>query len=521
MILRGPITFPDANLSDPLSPAAPFTGGAQMVDGLTIGTYVVGSPAYGGETYAGIYARTCFDDWYEHIHYLNATFDLGAISGETTRAFKIWNAYLSPRHLLSIDGLIPGVSITPLPPMTFAAIEQRSFTLTVAAQGDPSFTATLTFNWSDAVDYSLRVSGSRVVPLPWCKRAPMSETLSWRTGVHRNTQQREMLRATPVQTYDVQLLAKDIASAQHPLRNWIGRGFAMPMAESEIATVTAGSVEIFCDTTRADWREFVMLIKSDAEYQVIGLAGVLPDRLLLAQPATLSYTGEIYPAATAQALTNPSRSTDGRRGYVAMTFRFMSTRDLSASDLPQYKGLDVLLHAPQLSAVDDEISRRLSIADNGLANPFVDIRDQKSKIVRPMRWALDKTEAWRVRRWLHARKGKLVPFWQPSFERDFVPAGVGPVGSSLVVRANSYATHGQGTDLAVAIGTGWEFRGIGGITVNGDGTMSIGLDAPLIANHADIRMVSLLARKQLALDSVSFRFGVRGRTEITTAVLEE
>lgn len=524
MILGRLISVPDVLLTAPLGSDTPFLGGLHIVAPLRPGAYAPASPVYSGASYAGIEVRTCFHDWFQHIHYIDAKFELGSISGETSRAFKIWNAYLTPQTLSSITGMPSGLTITPSPPVGFAAIEHRGFTLTIAAQGDPQFSVVITFNWQSAPSFSVTVSGIRVIAMPWCQRAPMLETLRWKTEAYTTRsgkEQRMSLRTTPVQTYDATIDVADFSGIQHTLRSWYGRAFALPMmGEAVQATVTAGATEILCDTTKGDWREFAMLRKSDSEFQIIGITSVLPDRLVLAQPIALSYIGHVFPAATAFMQSDPVRITYGFRGEAQVSLRFTNPRDLAGSTQVQYKGYDVLLQTPMQNPVDDTIVRRIEIMDNGIGTPWLDILWDKSKVTRPMRWLVTKDELWPLRQWLHARKGQCNPFWHPSFEPDFIASGSGQIGSSLVVKRNGFVEHRQNNDIAIETTAGWRFAGIGSVSDNGNGTMTIGLDVSLTDDYSAIKRICLLGFKRLADDEVQINWIGASRAEVLANFIE-
>lgn len=476
----------------------------------------------------GCVTPSYFDDYYNRIHVIPKAIDLGNISPPQVRFVEVWNAFMEPKPLTGISavGTADGLTFSPAPPMTFQPLQSVVFTLTAGADAAPTVDVVFTFEFTGVSGATLAVVGVSVIPMPWPQMIPMSETLTWLTDImtaRDGTEQRVSLRDTPRQVYLLSVHTADFTGAQHAFVGGYGRSFAVPsMGEGKPCTVGAGATEIVIDTRSGDWREMVMIWSSETSFEVIEIASVLPDRLLLRRPVIVSRKGRAYPTATARLIADPVRTSYGRAGMIQATVQFINGRDLaSAAPALQWSGYDVLLQAPMLNPVDDTMGQRIEVLDNGTSWDIQDRYWSRAKVARPMRWVVNKGGLWRLRGWLHRRRGATLPFYHPSFEPDFQTVGAGAVGNTLQVKANGYEKHGKTKALAITTTTGaWVFADIASVTDGGLGSISLNLGQSLTINYNQIRRISLMGLKRLATDTVQINWLGGEVAEVLTDFLE-
>ena len=153
-----------------------------------------------------------------------------------------------------------------------------------------------------------------------------------------------------------------------------------------------------------------------------------------------------------------------------------------ALSLPTYQGFKVLTLGPNArSASDDRDDRRLSSLDSVTGALTTDAWDVAPAALRMFLWsALSRAAAAELRGFLDERKGRAIPFWYPSWSRDFTL--VSPAASSatsLVVVSSGYTDHvfplgdyRRHVQL-LALGGTAQYRKVTAAVNNGNGTETL------------------------------------------------
>ena len=154
---------------------------------------------------SGKIATSYFDDFYNRIHIAPRVLNIGNLLSVQTRQAVVWNAYFTGQALASI-GEAETLGLTEAgitAPTTFAALEGRTYSVTVDTEGPATIAARYTFNFPLEAP-TLDVTGRRVVvwghPPDWSE--PVREKLHWKTDVlttQAGIEQRIGLRAAPRQ----------------------------------------------------------------------------------------------------------------------------------------------------------------------------------------------------------------------------------------------------------------------------------------------------------------------------------
>lgn len=90
-----------------------------------------------------------------------------------------------------------------------------------------------------------------------------------------------------------------------------------------------------------------------------------------------------------------------------------------------YLGYDVLdlVEHNRRESFEERVRWRFTLLDTATGKRTADAHDRASSPVRPFLWtAFSRTEAKAIRDFLDARRGRAVPFWLPSYQKDLTLA---------------------------------------------------------------------------------------------------
>ena len=130
--------------------------------------------------------QSYFDDYYNRIHIAPTTLALGNVASEQASTVNVWNAYLVPKMLQSIDGVQEGLTLSDQPkaPLQFTALQERAWTVSILPDGPSTIDVNLT--WQFGTDQALlHITGTRIVAFGWLVdwSKPVIETLQWLTDI--------------------------------------------------------------------------------------------------------------------------------------------------------------------------------------------------------------------------------------------------------------------------------------------------------------------------------------------------
>lgn len=165
------------------------------------------------------FAMPChFEDFYFRIHLFPSRIDLGSIVSETPERIALWNAYLTPKTLLSVGNVPEGVRLRPVegsaPPDIYAALEERLWDVVVSPSGPSRVDDRILFDWLDAPDVFLFLTGARVIAWAWPPNWAdgVEERLEWLTDVltsRSGMEQRRALRVAPRRSFEASFVVTD------------------------------------------------------------------------------------------------------------------------------------------------------------------------------------------------------------------------------------------------------------------------------------------------------------------------
>ncbi|MEN5208029.1 hypothetical protein ABE493_07885 [Stenotrophomonas terrae] len=357
----------------------------------------------------------------------------------------------------------------------------------------------------------------------------VQETLSWSTEVLRGDATalsvHTGLRLGPRRSLSFRILAgareKRVAamllaghSGQWLLPVW-------PDVQCLPATVTAGDVNIACDTAG---RDFVaggqaLLYTDVTTWEAVDVASVTGSQLQLTAPvsAAVAAGARLYPLRLARLQGDAEEthlSDDVSRRTLTFNIR-------GASEWPSLTASTLYLGHPVLTVRPDEstdpastLERLLKSVDYGSAQPFVHDISKLALRTQQSHWKLfGRDEHTWFRSLLYTLEGRGNPVWVPSWAADLKPLFSVPSNSTtLQVEWAGYTLYGLGRpnrrDLRIELQDGTVlYRRIIDATA-ASAVETLMLDQPL-ANTAipaaRIRMISFLALCTLASDDIELQ----------------
>lgn len=385
-----------------------------------------------------VHRYSYFNDYYNRIHITPSHLELGNIASEQTENVTVWNAYLVPKTLLSIDDIPDGINVAgqPNPPLNFTALQERAWDISILTDGPSSLDSALT--WQFAEDAAnLRITGTRIIAFAWLVdwSKPVKETLQWLTDILQSStghEQRRNLRLAPRISLEADLLLFDQERQFFDLAmlGWGAKTFAVPFWNQQQWLSTehnAGALVVYCDTAHRNFRANRLAIlrgESTLENETIEIESILNDRLILKRPLIQSWAKGtcLSPAATAQIESAPQlikRSDRMMRTHV--TLNITEAVDHAAA-LPEliYRDFPVLDQAPNESEdLTHSHERLLHVLDNSTGFALRTDTAKAAFQLYQYAWLLSgRQQQSDLRALFYGLRGSQKAIWLPTFSDD-------------------------------------------------------------------------------------------------------
>lgn len=408
---------------------------------------------------SGAIARSYYDDYYNRVHVIPGTLDIGNLLSVQIRSVSVWNAWITPQALSAINetatiGLTESGIVAPT---TFAPLEERAYSITVDTAGPAAIDALYTFVFPTESPL-LTVTGRRVVvfghPPNWDE--PVVETLAWLTDVmlaYGGVEQRVGLRTAPRRSlgYKVSTTTRHQTNLlETMLIGWQSRLWAVPVwtdAQTLAATLAAGSMSIPCTTSSYEFSAngLVLLWAAHDRHEAVEVLSVGGSSLALksATLATWPAGTKIYPIRLGRMPSHQklSRETDHHVSG-SVEFAFDDNPAITAVDTGDtYDGYRVYSSRTNWAEPTEvDLVRQLEELDYQTVRAWVDDTSGLAAILKSWHWLLpSRAEIVAFRSWLAARSGRLVPFWSISQAVDMeVVAPVGASDTAIHIRNIGY-----------------------------------------------------------------------------------
>ncbi|UTC27978.1 putative virion structural protein [Stenotrophomonas phage A1432] len=497
---------------------------------------VITPPAFAG---GAMLAPTFVDDFYNRIHVRPGRIDLGNLLSSQTRAIEVWNAYFTGKLLSSIaNNGLDGIDLAqPVPtPTTFGAQESRIYTVSISTSGSPVINGNYVFNFPSEAP-KLFITGRRVVIWPFVPQTKFRETLQWMTDVMQaySAEQRLALRTAPRQQfqYEFQLTPLQYSRAKAIATQWAHRVYGVPVwAEAtRLGALAAGLSSLTFDTTTGDYRanDILLIWESDTKMLAAETLAVSAGSVALKLPTDQAFSNAyVMPLRFARTLNGAEFTRDAHTVTRArVQFLVNNNVDLGASvGYPQYRGKDVMMdRSVVISDMSERIMRAVEIFDNGSGPVTID--QERAFVDRTEMLTLDALtpqEAWRNRKWLHARRGRQKTFWLPGWNNDLsLVQNVGTADTGIIVRPIGYPLYYGIQDVMVVLnnGTVRYNRVLSGAT-NGDGNevLSLSSNFGVAFTPADVAVFCFMKHVRLDADQAELTHDYAGRMSTSLPVIE-
>jgi len=475
-----------------------------------------------------------FDDFYNRIHIAPPIFNAGNVVEDKIFEVEVWNAYLEPKDLVSVD-LVgdSNVSIDDDSAKTYGATESKIYTVTVLAIGETNLDANFRFNFTLANDVFLQITGSRVVLFPYYFKTGMSESFEWKTDVietKKGIEQRRKLRSAPRQSLstEVFLTPNEITRADILAHSWRSQNWALPMWHEarKGSNATLGDTSISVDTAYGDFRvgSLALIWSNPRKFDVIEIADIESDSLGFDRGINFNFTNpEVVPVRVARMNSDPNRSFTGYNGKMTSSFEVVDNLAFAGADQSyQYKGLDVFVDQPFIPA-SASYNNPIELIDFGVGKQDQFSYWDYTKINTKWKIALDDlATAWDYKMFMHKLSGRAKGFYMPSFENNYRITSTGQITTSFECVNDGQAENAANRiHIAFKISDGsWEFAEITGITRDSDTRLTVTLTPSLDIDTSVVQQVCFMGKKRLTSDTVAIKWDGNYVGETEMAITE-
>lgn len=401
----------------------------------------------------GEIAHSFFQDFYFRVYVVPTTLALGNLVSAQVRAVTVWNAFpnrsveLIDATLLNgegIDVLAPGVL-----PIAFNSLQERSWQITVSSSGPPVIDATFSFEFTGLDGLAVRITGNRLlawmIPPEWSNG--VLETLDWLTDVQQPIEGEELRipqRGAPRRQWEFDVVRgnRERRLLENVLFDWTSRIWALPIWTDITwlsAAMPSGVVEILLDPVGLDYRVggLVMLWTDIQRYELVEVADLLPDRIVLLRPTVQAWPRgtRVYPCRIARLIEAPSITRKNAR-VITTSARFDAAEPCdwpAIAPAASYLGYPVLEHRREESE-DPTASypRQVVVIDGDVGLVEVDDISGRSWPSQSHAWVLKgRQERADHRSLLYWLQGRGEAIWIPTGTDDVTMTA--PIGASSTV----------------------------------------------------------------------------------------
>lgn len=479
-----------------------------------------------------IKTHSYFDDYYNRIHISPSMLELGNVASEQVSTVLLWNAYLVPKVLQSIDDLQEGINVSGQPntPLQFTALQERAWNVSILPDGPSTIDANIV--WQFGTDQAtLHITGMRIVAFGWLVdwSKPVSESLQWLTDILQSQtgyEQRRSLRLTPRISYEAEFLIYDTERQYFDLAmiGWGAKTFALPVWNQQQWLKTAhvaGGMVVYCDTTNRNFRANRLAIlrgQTAFDNETIEVESVLADRLILKRPLQKNWSKGacLSPAVTAQLSSQPNliKRTD-RMVRTSVAFAVTEAVDHPKA-LPAtiYRNYPVLEEKPnEQNDLTHSYERLLSQLDNKTGLTLQKDQAQSAFGLYQYDWmTYGRAQQAKLRALFYALRGSQKAIWLPTFSNDLTVITVITASSQTIdIQWCGYTRFAQKQlgrqDIQITLRNGTVlYRRITSATEVNSTTERIAVDQSFAnqINVKDIINISFISLCRLSNDTLTF-----------------
>ena len=420
--------------------------------------------------FLGYFSNGLNQEFYGHILVWPRKLDLGLVLTSKLFTIGVWNLTGYDQRLLnwSVTGL-DGVTVTNADgyPVRYGPGAYRDHQVTVGTTGAAQITGSIVFNFEGiSAGSSTTITGSRLVVFSfepnW--REPVVENLEWLTDVlssHNDREQRLMLRQDPRRamkylfTFESQ---NKVNFFQGLLWGWQQRVFVVPVWtdwQYLSAPVAIGATAINVSTSLRDFAtsNLVLIWRDYLTWEIVEINTLTSSQITLKKATTGAWTTKdrIIPIRLARlsktlSIARPTATlAEATLQFTYEVGEAVDSNRLGTSSWLQFQGLDVLTAPPNVGDAEltDEYERDMDTVDLGKGAWATYHHSDGPMITRPYS-VLCKTrqEIMNLLAFLETHKGKLVPFWMPTWGKDLEQVqDIGATDLNILVKNIGYTRY--------------------------------------------------------------------------------
>nr|WP_247739358.1 hypothetical protein [Pseudomonas aeruginosa] len=219
-------------------------------------------------SYQAVHQSALEENYYNRLWLIPTTMELGNVVSTQVRPASVWNAYFSPRTLTAINReAADGITLSgqASPPLGFAALEERTWTVSIGTDGPPVVNARIVWRLQGEPDLVLVITGNRIIA--WTFAPDWGDSIVERLSASTNilqsesaVTQRRAMRLAPRREFEANMYAVDRERQllDMTLFGWGARIWALPIwpdIQLLQQPLAAGSLSIPCDTVGLDFRD--------------------------------------------------------------------------------------------------------------------------------------------------------------------------------------------------------------------------------------------------------------------------
>lgn len=475
---------------------------------------------------------TFTDLFYGRLQLNPSYLNLGNILNSQTRPIELWNASFEPVTVQQIvrqndDGI--DLSIPVSVPFTLAPLQAITITVGISTVGPTNMDARFIFDAVQLADVTLQVVGTRAVVFSLMPDTSKSylEKMTWVSTIitaKDGTEQRIALNENPDTqiTMTVQQHADKIHNLDSLLWGWQHRVYSLPLWHRHSNLTDAAYAEgttVFCDPAYAG---FVVggqaILWAEYDYfETFEVEEIQADRLIAKRPLQRDWGRGTLVAACRPARLPQQVDANWQHANLAdsqLTFVLTDVeQEVAAEYGPTYRGSPLLMIAPNwVSPLPEQNVRNMEIFETDLKARFTVLNNDVPYVVRTHAWFLKgKPKINQFRSWLYSRRGRVVPFWSPSWKNDLrvvtrIEQGAVTIEVANIGYRSFYATPIGRQDIIIFLRSGQTImRRITGASqgvTSATEVLSLDQEMTQVIEVNQVQMVSFLGLHRLDADEV-------------------
>lgn len=380
--------------------------------------------------------------WYEAAHLLpRIVQELGNLVSAQVINCDLYNADRDAKITVTsiTNNLGTGIDVVGVPAVPFDIKSQDSliFTLTVLTVGDVTINASYTLHLSTGEEYTIYITGSRVVILPIRPEAPLREHLLFDTkiieavdGSEQRIANRQYPRGMFEATYKygqqlIEMILFDRQAKVVAVPAWHEPAFLNTAHASGLYTVNVNT------TSYGNFYVggYAVVLEDEYTYDALKIASITATSITFESELSFNYTkkAQVMPLLTAYI---EASSASLKLPYNHQYFNLRIHVDPSVNDIASAAAFSTYNSEPFMDGPNlieggqlaEAIRTKVFVVDN-----LTGLRTQHSAWAHSKRhskkgWKTNtRKELWELRQLLHYLKGRQVGFYIPTFWKDVTP----------------------------------------------------------------------------------------------------